>query len=906
MQSNLPDTIGRYEVLSRLGRGGMGVVYRGRDPRIGGRFVAIKLLHVSEDGPVDRFLQEAATAGVLDHPNIVKVYDFGEHLGDPFIVMEFVEGVTLAELIRTRSPLSLARKLEVIRDVAIGLDYAHNMGVVHRDVKPANLMIRSGGSVKILDFGIARVANTGMTQAGDQLGTPNYMSPEQIDGTPVDRRSDVFGLGLVFYELLALRRAFSGEGIMQVMAQILHQSPEPIDRVCLNLDPAIARIVHTAIEKDPARRYQSLAALAKDVDDIRRRMRGAGDESGGTHPDLSPRDPASETITGILRQARRDFESGNFASAVRAASEILARDPSNDAARSLSREALAALDELRTREEFEKHARRTIEAQEEAFRKGQIKEALAALDQFTPRHSLVTAAAARLRAEAEEIELRRRSEEQRRLAQARWAAGELETARESVKGHRFGEAIATLEHLKQVSPDLAEVDGVLAQARAGLAAAAADSKRRRDVADLVERADREERGNRLEDARRSFQSALQLEPSHAEALAGSARIEASMKRALDEHRRRAERERHTEATVRAALAQSDAGAHSAALLLLDALDEADTRVLAARSVIAPRVRAAEAATRARAAEAQRRDQESLQERTAEQVEATVVRGSSTHLAKETAPLWKGKGYVTAAAVVVLLAGVGYVWNASSRRVVAPPIHGNSELGAAKAGKIDGAAEQPKGKPKASEPTGLTPSPSQTVNPPASTNPGRAGRNQRKVEQKAGRETADAASAPASPVTTASPTTGPPIVPILPPASPPVVAGSGVGSPASPPAPARPPALGVDQAVAVLNDFGKRFVKFDVKDLQKLYPEMTKRQQDFLAKSKDLYRDCALTFSAPQIAGPVDGHVSVIAAAVLTCKARSGSPPPNQSLNNTFTLRSFENGWQVVNWYYSIR
>src|SRR5262249_52448398 len=219
-----PAAIGRYEIIDALGRGGMGVVYRARDPRIG-RMVAIKLLRISDEGIAERFLQEARSAGNLNHRNIVTIYDYGEHEEQPFIVMEFVDGTTLAEQIRKQARLTLGRKLDLVLQLAAGLDYAHGNGIIHRDVKPANLITDRSGVLKILDFGIARVADSGLTQSGVMMGTPNYMSPEQITGAPVDRRSDIFAVGLVFYELLAYRPAFAGETAHSVIHSIVNDAP---------------------------------------------------------------------------------------------------------------------------------------------------------------------------------------------------------------------------------------------------------------------------------------------------------------------------------------------------------------------------------------------------------------------------------------------------------------------------------------------------------------------------------------------------------------------------------------------------------------------------------------------------------------------------------------------------------
>ncbi|MEQ1909215.1 MAG: protein kinase [Vicinamibacterales bacterium] len=274
---NLPRTIGRYEVIDRHGSGGMGVVYRARDPKIG-RQVAIKVLHVVDDGLHDRFLQEARSAGSLKHPSIVTIYDYGDHDGQPYIVMEFVEGVTLADKIRGGVQMPLSRKFDLFLELLSGLDYAHHQGVIHRDVKPVNIMEEQSGALKILDFGIARVAGSTQTLRGTLLGTPNYMSPEQVEGKPVDARSDIFAAGLVFYELLSYRQAFSGETINRVMNAVARERPTPLRELCPDLDLAVEAIVNKALQKDPNRRYQSMASMALDVRRVKTRLESEPDE----------------------------------------------------------------------------------------------------------------------------------------------------------------------------------------------------------------------------------------------------------------------------------------------------------------------------------------------------------------------------------------------------------------------------------------------------------------------------------------------------------------------------------------------------------------------------------------------------------------------------------------------------
>ena len=269
-----PRTIGRYQVRDCIGQGGMGVLYLALDPAIG-RLVALKVLRVQGEEMRKRFEREARMIGRFQHPNIVTVYDVGLHEGQPFIAMEYIPGETLAEKISRQEPLHLSRRLEFIEELCDGLAYAHQRGVVHRDVKPANLIVhRESGRLKILDFGIARptVKDTGLTQLGTRLGTPRYRAPEQVQGFPVDQRTDVFAVGLVLYEALAYEAAFPGDEGQLVAYRITHESPLALTRVEPPLDPELISVVDRAIEKVAARRYQDLQAMRADLVKIRERL----------------------------------------------------------------------------------------------------------------------------------------------------------------------------------------------------------------------------------------------------------------------------------------------------------------------------------------------------------------------------------------------------------------------------------------------------------------------------------------------------------------------------------------------------------------------------------------------------------------------------------------------------------
>ncbi|MDQ2869872.1 MAG: protein kinase, partial [Acidobacteriota bacterium] len=258
--------LGRYEVLSELGKGAMGVVYLAKDPVIG-RMVAIKTIRASSMAGDDdsesrefreRFVREAQTAGILSHPHIVTIHDIGEdpETSTSFIAMEYIEGKNLKSLLAERAPFSYDQIAEMIAQVAEAIDYAHRKGIIHRDIKPANIIITTDEKVKITDFGIAKVASSNLTTTGQFLGTPNYMSPEQVSGAPVDGRSDIFSLGVVLYELLTHRKPFVGENLTAISYKIVHEDFTPPAELSSEVPSEFNPIVARAMAKDPWNRYQ--------------------------------------------------------------------------------------------------------------------------------------------------------------------------------------------------------------------------------------------------------------------------------------------------------------------------------------------------------------------------------------------------------------------------------------------------------------------------------------------------------------------------------------------------------------------------------------------------------------------------------------------------------------------------
>jgi predicted Ser/Thr protein kinase len=258
--------LGRYEVVRELGKGAMGIVYLAKDPLIG-RLVALKTIRPAAQADDDeakefqqRFVREAQAAGILNHPSIVTVHDIGmdEPTGVSFIAMEYVEGQNLKEVLAQGRPLSFQQAGDIIAQVAEALDFAHAKGIVHRDVKPANIILLDGYRAKITDFGIAKITSSvaNLTTTGQFLGTPNYMAPEQIKGTPVDGRSDIFSLGICLYECLTRRKPFGGDSLTSISYKIVHEPFPPLHEVNPTIPEGFEDVVSQCLAKEPAKRYQ--------------------------------------------------------------------------------------------------------------------------------------------------------------------------------------------------------------------------------------------------------------------------------------------------------------------------------------------------------------------------------------------------------------------------------------------------------------------------------------------------------------------------------------------------------------------------------------------------------------------------------------------------------------------------
>jgi serine/threonine protein kinase/polyhydroxyalkanoate synthesis regulator phasin len=305
----------------------MGVVFQGRDPSIG-RLVAVKTItHGIADNPdlLERFKREAQAAGSLQHPNIVTIYEMSEFEGTPFIAMEYLEGESLEKKIDGQVRLPLVHKLGWLVQACRALDYAHRRGVIHRDVKPANIMVTSEGVVKVVDFGIARIVDTAKTQTGMLLGTLSYMAPEQVRGQHADQRCDVWALGVVTYELITSRRPFDRENHAALLMDILNEAPRPLAEFVPDCPPALENVVQRTLRKDPEQRCQTMEALLVDLEPIWTSMQ-------------------REAVRKLVSHGRELMESGRLQEASDVLRKSLSLDTGNSAVKALFDQVNAKLE----------------------------------------------------------------------------------------------------------------------------------------------------------------------------------------------------------------------------------------------------------------------------------------------------------------------------------------------------------------------------------------------------------------------------------------------------------------------------------------------------------------------------------------------------------------------------------
>lgn len=292
------ETFGKYQVLEQVGEGGFGRVYRGFDPVLK-REVAIKTCHLHSPDLKERFIREAEIAASLRHPGIVTVFDFGEENGVPYLVQEFLTGEDLEHMVERGEPAGLDHRVWILRQAGEALQYAHAQGVVHRDVKPANIRVEADGSVRLMDFGIAKLVQTDrkLTQMGFSLGTVGYLSPEQLLGREVDHRADVFSFGVLAYEVLTGRKPFEGDSVTAVLYAIAHADPAPLDAVVPGVPRRLSGVVERCLRKDVGERFQHMGRVVEELDGVLQELRGGGAAVGaGASAAAAPTPPVAPPL----------------------------------------------------------------------------------------------------------------------------------------------------------------------------------------------------------------------------------------------------------------------------------------------------------------------------------------------------------------------------------------------------------------------------------------------------------------------------------------------------------------------------------------------------------------------------------------------------------------------------------
>src|SRR3974390_254911 len=579
-----PSKIGKYDVVEILGEGGMGAVYKAVDPRIG-RTVAIKVIKgdfAQEPELRRRFDTEARAVGNLQHPNIVTVFDFGEENGSPYLVMQYLDGTPLDKVIAQRLNLPFIQKLDIIIGVLKALDYAHEHGVCHRVIKPANVHLLKDGSVKLLDFGIAREGNLGQTKTGQVMGTMSYMPPEQMNGEVVDRRGDIFTTGIMLFELLTYSLPFEARDQTAIIIQRLKGDPPPplskyFENYPLELDEIIAR----AMMRDREERYSRAEDFAFDLMRVQERLK---------------RDMASHYVD----QARALIAKSDLAKAREILSQVLKIDTQNSTAKQLFYEVQQSLQKAQKVERVQqlrvqakdalsaKHLDQAAELVDQAIRMDQsdpdlmelrelVQEAKARAQQVKKMLNLATVAQ-----QSEQFEVAQKAvtdalaldpadtdaklmqatisrqlvehEKQHRVQQL------LQAARREVSARQYEAARDNISKAKAIDPTHPEIPGLEKMVGAGLD----QEKRRVELQQVCSEIERRLVDNNLTAARDLAASALRRFP-------GGERL-IRLRAAADEAYEQQERRRYIDQTIAAASRLVDDGQASSALKLLQDAD----------------------------------------------------------------------------------------------------------------------------------------------------------------------------------------------------------------------------------------------------------------------------------------------------------------------------------------------
>ncbi len=570
------DKIGKYQIVEAIGKGGMGVVYKALDPRIG-RVVAIKTLFRHSDVEPEmrhRFLQEARSAGALSHKNIITIYEMDEDAGQAFIAMEFLEGEDLRSAIARRAPISLERKLQILMEVCEGLAHAHAAGVIHRDIKPGNIFITRSRQVKILDFGLARAATSDQTLTGTSMGTPSYMSPEQVRGEKLDHRTDIFSLGVVAYELLTCVKPFQAETDIATAYKVTHTEPDPVDKVDPRIPVEIASIVACAMEKDPAKRYQQAEDLYRELESARslleERKRAVREEARAAVAKLAELVRPHRRLVEDVAQALAEMQAlapEFFDTTLPAQTGELTRrrkgpQPDYLGLLDLRDRARRECDRVVRLVETRKQTAYLVSEVEDLERSGELESALKILE-FILREDPTHPAAVKLKKDltARLEEKRLAQERTRRLAEL-FEQGQARFAAQDWKG-----CLESLEALLELEPGHAQASALLADARRNLRAREEAEAQRRLAENALAESRQALSAGALEQARASLERALAAWPD----IAGGRALRAEIEKAERAAEAEAARRRQAAALRSQAQALAKAGNEEEALARLQEL-----------------------------------------------------------------------------------------------------------------------------------------------------------------------------------------------------------------------------------------------------------------------------------------------------------------------------------------------
>ena len=477
MAAPIPKKIGKYDVLDVVGKGGMGVVYRAKDPFLD-RMVAIKIMTISyADYPdlLQRFYREAKATANLQHPNIVTVYELGEHEGSPYLAMQYLEGASLETMLRSGQALSLLQKIDIIVQACHGLSYAHQKGIVHRDIKPGNIMVLKDGNVKIVDFGIARIGDTNFTRTGQFMGSLNYMSLEQLnDKLQVDQRTDVYSTGVVLYQILTGALPFEADSTGATLMKILNENPAPFSKYLSSFPPEIETITMKALAKDRDQRYSSAEELAFELNQLQEHLKidqielhmqqaetllqqnnlfQANDELLAVlkldkqHTKASAmlrtlrkqieKEQSAERSRQLREQAEEAFRREDFEPALGYIEQAIHIDTNNTELQQLRTKVQAAKAEI-------EHLRQVMQRAENAHRSGNLDTAKQAIEEVLSRRPNDTRVKSLHRMIQKELDDRMR---QKRLENL------MESARKEMSNRHFTAAFEVLKEAEKVDPD---------------------------------------------------------------------------------------------------------------------------------------------------------------------------------------------------------------------------------------------------------------------------------------------------------------------------------------------------------------------------------------------------------------------------------------------------------------------